>query len=252
MAEKIIDNKSQSPTNPRGLRLSHNYLIAAVLILILIIGGIVFWQNGHSNQAKFSYQYKKSTNFALTSKGSGFGILIKRPDQINIPSSKVENSNSSVLFEQTKILKKDGKDYTYLMATFALKSRPYPKPILGTTNYRDTISKTLNDPSNGHYNDTVANTQAFAKQINPYTAAFAQEIKLGPAKSFSSSNIKKYAWQFDVTMDHLGDEPAQQGRVIYVLGDHAWYYIMVTAETKNWQNNQKFFQDILNSASVDK
>jgi hypothetical protein len=230
----MADNLKENIRMPQ--RSSWARLVAIGLLALIIVVAGIYWASNRSSsnvQKGYSFHYEKSSNYILSGKGLGYGILINRPDTISQPlieSKKVKfDYINSVVFDQKQKINKT--NYKAYIAYLALKSRPYPKPVLGTVEYRDTVSKFL-DPKSNRYQDELINIVGFARQSNPNPLS----VTLDSAQPFTNGN------------DYY---PAQQGKVIYVLGDRGWYYIMITAEKNNWSANQAFFQKAINSIKVD-
>ena len=232
----------------KGSRPSRVTLLAIALLLILIVAGVYFIKKSSSG-GSYTFNYGNDTvSYVLPSQGAGYKVSINRPDAIKTVMPGISDHVFTQYFGHTDS-RTTTKQWGPILAFVGMRSRPYPKPkVLGTDNYRDEIAKTLNNPSSERYKATTTNARSFAQALYRYR----QSITLGAASHFTNANIKKYAWQFDLTAsDSKYKNLSQQGKVVYVLGDHGWYYILVSAEKNNWQNNQDLFQKVLSSIKVD-
>jgi hypothetical protein len=237
----------QSNPNPSKEPIAVRIIIILIVILLALVAGIIYWHNrgsgnGRTSSNKYSYRYDKASPYTLTGKSQGAGIILNKPEAFG--SSPVAKTDDSITFVQLAT----SADNKSAVATgfLALRSRLYPK-LLGIT-YKESVKKAIQNRSGEEYSNAVL----MAEQIEPQVGIYGQKITLGKAKPFTNSNIKNYGWQFDATATDIYNKgPIQQGKVIYILGQKAWYYTLLITEKNNWQNNSAFFQKVLDSLNVD-
>jgi len=98
--------------------------------------------------------------------------------------------------------------------------------------------------------------QKFSQPVKDFAANYLPDnfdVNLANPRAFTSSNIAKNAWQFDLAATPEASQKATplKGSVILASGKNSFYYFMLAAVDYNWKTNQTVWQQTLNSLKLD-
>jgi hypothetical protein len=230
--------KVSGPTTVPAQQLRSRLFISIFLLLAvaLIVTGWLWYSHNNMNleAPKGSYSNQRTAVLLLQGTGKGDGLTIAKPNVMSIPLKGIPNDKSALTLAYLKTSNPQKKEVV-IYGFLSLKSHKYPSAFLATTKYKDYVKAQLDNPSGQDYQSAIGPTQTFASQ----TGIYGEKVTLD-------------AGQFDASAVDIGHKnPDLKGKVLYILGDNAWYYVMVMADKNSWQNNQTFFDNVLKSALVD-
>ncbi len=232
------------------LRSNLKWLAIGMGVVVAGVAGVLIWHATHgtrivtlpkdkNGQPIFQQKFTKITKFTLTGSKAKSGAVFDLPMEFGTRSS----ATGQVAFNETT---SNDAGQEVPLAELAIDSFPLAKP------YSAGSLKILNKAlSSSSALGAVVNLKDFIKLKMPagYTP------KLESVKQFRSSNVKTNAWAVtasatatDAKDKNLGH---QQGEVIYVITDHAYYYFLVMATDYNWANNQSAWQAVFDSLQLD-
>jgi len=70
----------------------------------------------------------------------------------------------------------------------------------------------------------------------------------------TNTNIKSNAWKFDVSItngSNVNKISNVEGKAVLVAGKRTFYYFLIDSVDQTWKNNQKVWQQVLDSIKVD-
>ncbi len=244
----VINSSGSDKTISVHLKKHPRLLLIAVILLACIVAGSIYLyfaneDNFDSKQAKTVYS--GTTTYLVPGKSAGHGISFNKPN-IFVTKSIQENTDTKHGFSYYK---KTSSKQSVLNARLLVSSVAYPIPTAPSQNTIKAINDALSDSKSANYTAVVRPINQFA--MDGY---FHSPLKttLGSPQPFKSKKISANAWKFSVTVsDPENTAPAQSGNLIFVIGKNTKYYYLLTVENSEWNKNQAFFNDVLDSIKVD-
>lgn len=217
------------------------FLLVGIL-LFSVVAGIVM-QNNNENTPNSDYQYAQTSKYLLPGVEKGRGMSFLKPDSYILVGQQSSTDASFVNLNQSNNINSSSGAINAQISNFPTKTGPSDEFIKA-------VNETVKNKSSEGYQAVVGALEDFANEAFPEPELKAS---LSTGTPFSSNNIPKNAWVFDVTVSSSDDSKAspQTGKLIYALGANTKYMFLVSANTSEWQNNQSYFNNILNSVAID-
>jgi len=228
-----MSNDAKNPS-----RHSTAIYIAILLVLLLAVIGIVFKHNSPATTASLKG----------TDTGEGAGIFV--PSELKVNADKSTNIK---FFSQA-----DAANQKATKTTVVLTSSP-----LAYTG-ASSISKfkhMLSNKNSSEYKKFAAMVTGFIlnnsatgpSELN-LSGAGRNNLTLEQPLVFANSNISSGAWEIDYSLNRPnGTKTAKvDGKFIYVIGDTAYYRLLVSSIDDNWQANQKTWHKITDSLQINR
>ncbi len=216
------------------------FLVLLVSIMSLASYLVIYYQ--HYKNQSLRYHYISLQLAGATSGAPNTTLSFKKPVEFT-----TINNNSSYLINYQHKLKR--RDTNVLVGLSAASSIHINGPaVLG---YPSIVADALKGQvSSPEYQTVIENLLSFATSQLP--KAF-DNVNLSNAQSLDNTNIKNYAWQFDLTANDPGSKkaPKWQGKVVYLWGKNGAYYFIVATVKQNWVSNQQIWQQVFDSIKID-
>lgn len=219
--------------------------VAFVAGLIHIFGVYLFGVIFHDS-APNSYSYKALNDYKLDSQLKGTAFSLKKPIEVNVIENRSEQGGSVSWLAHTD--KKKGEEYSLTYITVASNQ----SVLAATPTYLEYLNKSLMSNSGKDYDSVMKSVTSFTRAsiISDY------KYELSDTKHFTSPNISKNAWQFDLKVTSPEKDGKKKyndlkGKVILAAGKKTFYYFLVTSLDYNWEPNTKTWQQIYDSLKID-
>jgi hypothetical protein len=228
-------------------------LLAVIIVLLVIVGAIVFALNRDSDKPATSTQKPLATyttaniaSYTLAGSATGNGLTFKKPAEITVFGSESDPSQRTFI-HLSKSQKKT--DQYVAVSRIEVSSNDYSSPTLPDSEFLSEVKKSFaQDPSSAGYKNDTQNLRQFVQEAFPEATI---TVKLGAAKPFTNPNIKENAWQISVTAtDSSGLTPDQEGTLLWISGNKAYYRFLVIAVHPDWETDSALWQATLDSVEV--
>ncbi len=225
------------------------FLIIAVAVLAVIAGSAYYYAaNKDKNTPSVPTAHLLGNAYTIPGSSDGRGITFNAQpgikawyDQKSDPHTKAylryvadpANAKSSIYVGR---IAADSKDY----------QNGYPNK-----SFLENIRKSfLAEPSSATYQQSMNNLNDFAKWAYSDTNA---SFEFGAAAPFFNPFIKANAFVVGVTADADGSKlkQNQQGSMLWISGKKSYYHFLIMSDVTDWQKNQVFYQQVLQSVRID-
>jgi hypothetical protein len=210
-----------------------------VLVLLVLIGaGVGLYLKIHKSQTvklaidHIYSQQDQYNDYQLPNAATGAGVGFKKPSG----------------FTQTSAASKDGQ-------------------VTATVTGFETASSSSSLPSTHAYINVLSSADPLAQPGYQFSSDVLKKrlqadlpgnanIKLDSVKPLVTTNLKTDAWQVDFTSSVTPPKSktalVMPGKLIFVVGNHTFYYFTIVASNQyNWDNNQTTWARIVDSIKVD-
>jgi len=211
------------------------FVVAALLIVAFVVA---------------SMRRSPATTASLSGTDTGQGAAVFVPSELKLNDDKSTNIK---FFSQA-----DGTTQNATKTTLVLTSSPLNYTGAGS------ISKfkyMLNHKNNSEYKKFSAmvtgfilNNSATGPSALNLSGAGRNSLTLGQPLVFFNNNIGPGAWEMNYTLNRPnGTKTAKvDGKFIYVIGDTAYYRLLVSSVDDNWQANPKTWDKITDSLQINR
>ncbi|HAZ29208.1 TPA: hypothetical protein DCY43_00430 [candidate division WWE3 bacterium] len=217
--------------------------LAALLAAIAGLGALYGIRSLLYNRKLDHYTYSALEDYKLSGNLKNAAITFKKPAEFKVYYQNYKAGSSVAGLSHN--LDKDGqkKAIGYIAVSGLVNTETQDSA------YLKKLSTALTSPEATDY-------QKFSQPIKDFAANYLPDnfdVNLANPRAFTSSNIVKNAWLFDLSVQSKASQKATplKGSVILVSGKNSFYYFMLTSIDYNWQTNKAIWQQILNSLKPD-
>lgn len=242
-------NNAESSNIINQLRKKHPRLLLIVVVLLAcIVAGSIYLYSANkdnSDTKQATTVYAGTTTYLVPGKSASHGISFNKPNIFNSKNIQ-ENTPTKRGFSYYK---QTASKQSVLNSRLLVSSVAYPIPTAPSQGTVKAINDALSSPESENYDAVVSPMNQFV--MDGY---FHSPLKttLGSPQPFISKTISANAWKFSVTVSDPDNMiPAESGSLIFAIGKNTKYYFLLTVENNEWNNNQAFFNDVLDSIKVD-
>lgn len=215
-------------------------LLGALLLITTAVGSFAYLKtyNVYVNH-KNNYHYQK-TELKTVAIGPLSGLSFQKPVEFQETHNSTVKNTKTITFDH---INKAG----YAVGLLGISETK--DSLAADAKYTDGIKFLMNEGKGKDYDQYTAYFKDFIKNFNSpdYT------VQLSKPKEFSNGDIKAKAWIFDVKATTLGSKNLAplQGQFVFADGKQSFYYFSVMAIDANWQSNNAFWHQVVNSIKID-
>jgi len=220
-------------------------LLIGILVLSTLAGLVLGWAGYRLRYERslVNYSYSATDEFKLASETVAGGLAFQKPSELSVYYQNYKAGASVAGLSHS--VDKDGQKRAigYLAASSTVNTRTQ------SPQYLELLASTFAKPDDPSYKSFTGPLQKFAADYLPKTL----EVSLSDPKPFSSANISKNAWRFDLNARPKSDEQGTllKGVVLMAAGKNSFYYFMLASVDYNWTPNQAIWQQTLDSIKLD-
>ncbi len=193
-----------------------------------------------------------ATNSSLAGTDAGQGIAVNIPSDIKQVSDTSNSKNISV-YSQTSPTNNKATKTTVVMTSS-------PLAYVGASSEKK-FRYMLNNKNSSDYkkfsamvtNFVLNNAATGPSELN-LAGGGNNSLSLDQPVAFANNNISTQAWEIDfkLTRPNLNQKATVDGKFIYVIGDTAYYRLLVSSVDDNWQASQKTWDKITDSLQINR
>ena len=219
-------------------------LILIAIVLLAVAAGYYYVENkyGGVKITSGTYMYSPLDAVQLPGDTKGHGAAFSKPVELTTP---VKNSKANIDLAFSIPKDRTAKQQLSFISFVVGTTGPH------TDNFYTKYAKILANTKDQDYKDASTPLTASTKSRlgDEYSVSF------GNVQQFTSANIKQHAWKIDFTATKVkgnSDKPQKiKGSTVMAMGKDATYYLIISAEEKNWKVNQSTWDQVFNSLKID-
>ncbi|MEK7561377.1 MAG: hypothetical protein AAB541_00750 [Patescibacteria group bacterium] len=223
--------------------------LGMAIVIAAATGTFYYWyvpnnQKSTKTSQVYNATYTKLDSFKLTGSNAGSGISFDKPVEFGQDSGSTSESNRVIL-----------SDYKKANETVAIGSIGASSVYLDTSILQEFVKI---------FNQVVTSPQDKQSQSAPESILLLISSNLDPrfaatlgqARALTTPNLKTNTWEFDFTAapQQAKDKqalPNIRGKAVFAVSISTFYNFVVYATDDNWQNNQKIWQQVIDSIKID-
>ncbi|MBI2589213.1 hypothetical protein HYW35_03385 [Candidatus Saccharibacteria bacterium] len=218
--------------------LSSDALVKRNLAIIAVLAGlfaITYYFLIYNPQTK--YTYSNLGSYHLEGSITGSGVVFLKPSSFK----DYKKANDQIALRQESVNSKNNQvSAAFLSAASTSEATAY-------TDIELLALKANFAFPDKNYSLVAGPIESFVKNWLPSD----WQVSLEKAKPFTNKTIKDNAWQFAIsTKDPSSKAGTYKGKAIYAIHNNNFYYFFIATAEKNWQDNQKTWQQIIDGLQI--
>jgi hypothetical protein len=219
-------------------------VLLAIAAAVLAIGGAAAYvkvYNSYNHKYNQIYKYSAFDSFSLPGNGDKAGLSFMKPVEFR----RYGPGSSSIVALVHSINTGANKGSLGNIWAATVNSN-----ITLDQSYLDNTNAFLKSVTGSDYDKFMQPVKQFIQSSLPGS----YRLQLSLPSAFSSNNIPKNAWQFDLSAndtDKIRMSRNIKGKAVFVIGKKTFYYLVINTADYNWQTNNAAWQKVLNSLKVD-
>jgi hypothetical protein len=191
-----------------------------------------------------------STNISLSGSDAGQGVALYIPPDIKLVS---DSSKNIKVYSQTSPTNSKANRTTVVVTSSPLayvgaSSEKKFRYMLGhksSSDYKKFSAMVAN---------FILNNAATGPSALNLAGAGNNSLSLDQPVAFANYNVSSAAWEFDFKLSrpNLNQKATVDGKFIYIIGDTAYYRLLVSSVDDSWQANQKTWDKIIGSLQINR
>lgn len=191
-----------------------------------------------------------STNISLSGSDAGQGVALYIPPDIKLVS---DSSKNIKVYSQTSPTNNKANKTTVVVTSS-------PIAYVGASSEKK-FRYMLGHKNSGDYKkfsamvtNFILNNAATGPSALNLAGAGNNSLSLDQPVAFANYNVSSAAWEFDFKLSrpNLNQKATVGGKFIYIIGDTAYYRLLVSSVDDSWQANQKTWDRITGSLQINR